>query len=470
MKIPVLLAFLSAQAIMAQTPGWTLKECIDHALKNNPDIQLARLNENLAHNTFSQSKLNRTPDFSATGGQFFQSGRSIDRFSNQFVQTTVRSNNIQLQGSMLVYSGGQINNTINQNKYLWIASEYDLKNIEQNVLLNISNLYLQALLSKELTAVSEQTVLNTKLQIDRAEKLFRAGSANEGQLLNLKAQLASDELTLINNKNQELNALSNLRMALRIPYTETFDIAKPVLPESISEVYPESLETIIDSAFQRRPELKAGMLRIKAAQYAARTSRGQLYPTISVGGNLSTVYSSNAKTPSNPVISGFQPIGRVQGSNEVVEAPQISYTLQTIAFSKQVKDNFGQSLGVNLNIPIYSQLQGRFSIQRGDIETERAKLNLERARLSAYNEIQTAWNAFQSASARFEAAKKNAEAQTLNLSYLQKRFDAGMSGLVDLQLAQSLESSARLNITSAKYEILFRKLVLDFYMGKELKL
>ncbi len=469
MKYLFILAFLPCRFLMAQTGTWTLEQCIEHALKNNPDIQLAKINEQLAENNYLQSKLNLTPDANITGGQFFQSGRSIDRFTNQFVQTTVKSNNFQFSSSMLLYSGGQVRNTITQNKFLWLASEYDMQNMEQSIALNVSNLFLQTMQAKELTAAAEQTLLSTKLQLERTEKLFLAGSVNEGQLLNLKSQLANDELTLVNNKNQEISALTNLKMALRLPAADPFDIIKPTFANPVIEEYNASFEQVIDSASSRRPELKAANSRIRAAEYSVRSARGALLPTLSVGGNLSTVYSSNAKTITSTTISGFQPIGRVQGSNEVVEAPDINYTLQTIDFTKQLKDNFGQSLGVNLNIPIYNQFQTRYSIKRTLLETERARMNVEKAKISLYNEVTSAWNAFTSASARLAAAVKNAEAQQLNLSFVQKRFDAGLAGIIDLQMARTLESSARLNLASVKYEYIFRKMVLDFYMGKELK-
>lgn len=464
------LVLLAGKAHAQQSGTWTLEACIDQALKNNLDIRISEVTASQNENNFHQSHLNLTPDANINAGQFFQSGRSIDRFTNQFVQTTVRSNNFQLQSSAVLFAGGSIQHNISSNRCAWQASEFDVKNMEQNVALNVANLFLQAVQARELVASASRILENTKAQLERTEKLYAAGAANEGQVLNLKAQMANDEVTLTNAKNQHALALANLKMTLRIPAAEEFGIIIPALTDYKPEVYPAGEQELYDSAMQRRPDVKAADMRLKASEFAKKAARGALMPTLSVGGNLSTVYSSNAKSIGSTSISGFQPIGRVQGSGDIVEAPQITYTLQTIDFSKQLKDNFGQSLGFNLSIPVYGKLQNRTSMENARLEEERARLSAERTRQSLYNEVVGAYNNFLSALQRYRAAIQAQEAQQLNMDFVQKRFDAGLSNVYELQLARTNEATARLNLTSVRYEYIFRRMVLDFYLGKPLKL
>lgn len=461
---------LWAVDVHGQTGTWTLEQCIDQALKNNLEIKISGISAQQSENAFQQSKLNMTPDANVNGGQFFQSGRSIDRFTNQFVQSTVSSNNFQLQSSVVLFAGGQIRNTISQNKYLWLAGESDLKNMEQSVALNVANLFLQAVQASELVKSAEQTLSNTQAQLERANKMFEAGTVNEGQVLNLKAQKANDEVTLITARNQQALALANLKMMLRLPAGQEFGILAPNVGSMAAEAYPAGEQELYDSALVRRPDVMAAVYRLKAAEYAGKASKGALLPTLSVGGTLSTVYSSNAKTVTGTSLGGFQPIGRVQGTNDVVEAPQLNYTLQTIDFNKQLRDNFGQSLGFNLSVPVYGRLQNQYNVRRANLEQERARLNAERVRQNLYNEVLGAYNNYTGAMQRYKAALEAAEAQKLNMDFVQKRYDAGQSNIYELQLARTNEATARLNLTSVRYEYVFRKMVLDFYMGKALKL
>lgn len=454
----------------AQSGTWTLEQCIEQALKSNIDVQLAGISAKQAAQNFRSSMAAATPDANINAGQFFQSGRSIDRFTNQFVQSTVSSNNFQLQSSVLLYAGGQIRNGIKQSKYLWFAGESDYKNMEQNTALNVANLFLQIIQAKELKSSAEETLKNTESQLQRTRKLFEAGVVNEGQVLNLEAQRANDQTALTNASNQEILALSNLKMTLRLPAENVFDIIRPEISMYKPEAYSASQQELFDSAVKRRPDVQAAVFRHKAAIYARKSARGGMLPVLSVGGNLSTVYSSNAKSISAMTISGFEPIGRVQGTNDIVEAPNIQYTLQTIDFNKQIKDNFGQSLGFNLSVPVYGKLQARNTAQRASLDETRAKLNAERAVQNLYSEVVSSYNNFTSAMERYQAAIRAMDAQKRNMEFVRKRFDAGQANEFELQLAQTNETTARNNLTSVRYEYMFRKMVLDFYLGKPLTL
>lgn len=468
--ITPMLGFLIPAALSAQTGTWTLEQCIEQALKNNIDVQLAGVSAKLAEQNWRNSVAAATPDANINAGQFFQSGRSIDRFTNQFVQTTVSSNSLQLQSSVLLYAGGQIRNGIQQSKYLWLAGESDLKNMEQNTALNVANLFLQVIQTKELKASADETLKNTELQLQRTRKLFDAGVVNEGQVLNLEAQKANDQTALTNASNQEILALTNLKMLLRLPAENAFDILRPEINLYKPESYPAGQQELFDSAVKRRADVQAAVFRHKAAIYARKSARGGMLPVLSVGGNLSTVYSSNAKSVSATTISGFEPIGRVQGTNEIVEAPNIQYVLQTTDFNKQVKDNFGQSLGFNLSVPFYGKLQARNTAQRAGLDEVRAKLSADRAVQNLYTEVVSAYNNYSSAMERYQAAIKTIEAQKRNMDFVKKRFEAGQANVFELQLAQTNETTARNNLTSVRYEYMFRKMVLDFYLGKPLTL
>lgn len=454
----------------AQTGNWTLEQCVDQALKNNIDIQLAGVTSAQASQTWRNSIAAATPDANLNAGQFFQSGRSIDRFTNQFVQTTVSSNNFQMQSSVMLYAGGQIRNGIKQSRFLWLASEQDQKFIEQNTALNVANLFLQIIQAKELKASAEETLKNTEMQLQRTQRLFDAGAVNEGQVLNLEAQKANEQTNLTNAINQEALALMNLKMMLRIPAETQFDILRPGMAFNRPEVYPANQQQLFDSAVKRRPDVQAAIFRQKAAMYARKSARGGMLPVLSVGGNLSTVFSSNAKSISEPKLSGFEPIGRVQGTNDIVEVPSFQYTLQTIDFNKQIKDNFGQSLGFNLSVPVYGKLQARNTAQRAGMDELRAKLNAEKTIQNLYSEVVSAYNNYTSATDRFQAAIRAQEAQKKNMDFVTKRFEAGQANVFELQLAQTNATTANNNLTSVKYEYMFRKMVLDFYLGKPLTL
>ncbi len=205
-----LLALSGIAPLQAQSVRYTLEQCIEQALKQNIDVQLSMLSETQAALTMNQAKSGFAPDLSGSAGQFYQSGRSIDRFTNQFVQSTIGSNNFQLQGSVLLYGGGQTQNNFKQAKQNWMASEADLASVKLSVILQVSGAYVQYLQANEAEMAAQNSANASKAQLDRGQLMYDAGSSNRGVLLGLKAQYANDLAALTaaqNNKNVALHRI-----------------------------------------------------------------------------------------------------------------------------------------------------------------------------------------------------------------------------------------------------------------------
>lgn len=472
MRTTIFLSFLAfTGGLSAQDSSITydLATCIRLATQNSLDAKQAQLNTESSGIGYQQAKSNLLPDLSASGGQFYQAGRTIDRFTNTFSQTTIASNNFSASTSAVLFAGGQLRNNIQASKYTWLASTYDQQFTEQNIALNVANLFLQLAQVREQILVAQKNLSNTQLQLDRAQRQFDAGAINEGVVLGLKAQAASDALAVQQAQNQEIATLTSLKLVMRLPHEQQLFVVLPKIA-GVSEPYPLGMEVLFDSAVSHRPDVQAATLRKAAANYRLKSAKGQYLPTLTVGGSVSTVYSSSAKEVTGATVSGFQPIGRVQGSLDIVEAPSIDYTLQTINFADQVKNNFGQSLGFNINIPMFNKFQTSNSVRQAEIDAEISELNAERTVQNLYNEITTAYNSYEAARLRYESAQEAMKAQSLNLEYVTKRYDAGAASLTELQLARGAEATASNSRISALYEMVFRRLVLDFYAGEPLTL
>jgi len=450
--------------LQGQSVRYNLEQCIEQALKQNIDVQLSMLSESQAELSMNQAKSGFAPDLSASAGQFYQSGRSIDRFTNQFVQSTIGSNNFQLQGSVLIYGGGQTQNNFKQAKSNWLASQADLDAVKISVILQVSGAYVQCLQSQEAENAAQNAASASQAQLERGQILFDAGGSNRGVLLGLKAQYANDLATLTAAQNNKNVALQNLKQLIRLPQNQ---VLEPVT-ESLGNIeapFPYSAQQLVDSILYKRPDHRAAKYRLASAEFGLRSAKGALLPTLSLGGNLNTVYSDNAKNVDGVNLAGFSPIGRVQGTNEIVEAPKFDYQMSTIDFGEQVKNNFGQSLGVNLNVPIYSGMQRQNQVKSADVNVMRAKLNLDRIEQTVQNEVLSAYNNYQNAEKRYAANKESHELQKQNEQYVKQRLDAGAASFFEYQVAYANAQSAYQNFISAKYERAFRRIVLEFYLS-----
>ena len=457
---------LAAELSAQNTRILGLSGCIDLALESNIDILLSDINRSQSEIDRQQSIWNLGPEISFSGGQFYQSGRSIDRFTNQFVQETVGNSSVQLQSSWVVYAGGSLRKSVQRSKKLVQASALEYQQTQQNIVLSVALAYLQCLQSKELLKANESNEESLLQDQKRIEKMVNSGAVNEGMLLASRAQVAQANAQKVQIKNQHQSALLNLKNLLRIPVNEIFDIEYSMTPAPDYVAYPASLTEMIDSALSRRADYQAARLQREASALSIGIAQAQLLPVLSIGGNLSSIYSDKSLSVTGFQITGMQPIGIVQGTNEIVEAPTFSYQTQTIGFTKQMRDNFGQSFGANLSVPLFGKLRAQNGVKSAKLGYLQQGLNVDRIRQNAIVEVTNAYQSFSNAAMQYQAQRENHEAQRLNLEFVQKRFENGQATYFELQLAKNQELMAYQNFLSNKYEAALRNVILDvMYRG-----
>lgn len=459
-----IMANLSAQNV----EKITLEKCIQLAFTKNYDVQLAAISESIATIDYQQSKYNLSPEISGSAGQYFQSGRSIDRFTNQYVQTTIGSNNFQLQANWTLFAGGQLRNNIQKLRFDKQASHLDLEQVKQNIALSVALAYLQCLQTKEQVEAAKSIATNGKLELDRLQKLLTAGATNEGAIWSAKAQYLNQISNLTQAENAKKSAYLNLKNLIQLDPKSEFELEVAAFDVPQKNKYPIDIQSLIDSATARRPEVAAAKARQESAIFTSKIAKGALLPTLSLGGNLNSVYSGNAKTITGFSIVGSQPIGYVKSNLEIVETPKLEYTTQTIEFGKQIKDNFGQSFGATLSIPIYGKLQTQTQINKANIGIIQSQIALEKSYMAVRNDVSNAYISFENSADKYFALKETYEAQRKNTEFVKIRFANAQASQFEIQTAENAENSAYQNLISAKYEFVFRKLVLDYFYNNQL--
>ena len=103
--------FISAQEI------WTLEKCIEHALENNLQIKLSKLNIETNESWLLQSKADLLPSLNVNGSYSYNFGRSIDPTTNTFVNNSIRSSGLGLSTNLPLFAGFQRTNSIQRSHY-----------------------------------------------------------------------------------------------------------------------------------------------------------------------------------------------------------------------------------------------------------------------------------------------------------------------------------------------------------------
>ena len=255
----------SGVAALPQQKVWTLDECIYHAIDNNLQIKRQELQTKFQKNSLDLSKLNILPTLNASGSENISWGRSLDQTTYQYADQRVMSNSFYLGGSMNLFNGLQNYNSIKKYQYELLAGEQDLQNIKENISLNVALNYLQILLNKELVVAIGEQLQITLQQIEKTKKLVEAGSIARGDLLQIEAQSAQEELQLINLKNQLDLSYLDITQLLELSTPEGFEVVAPVISIDVNAVISETVEDIFLIASGSRPNIKSSELKLTAS-------------------------------------------------------------------------------------------------------------------------------------------------------------------------------------------------------------
>ncbi|MFM1898713.1 MAG: hypothetical protein RL577_953 [Bacteroidota bacterium] len=460
------LSFLSTSLVKAQLP-WSFEQCLQQALSQNIDLQLNQLSIESAKWQWQQARHAQLPSASLSAGQFYQSGRSIDRFTNQFVQSTISSNNFQAQGSITLFAGRQLQEQKAGSHSNWLSSQENHRASAQALALNLATVYLQCLQTQARWRASENQMKNSEALAKRAQLQFESQIINESDLANTLAQFESQKAGERNAYNAYRSSLQSLQLLIRKPYDPKFSIDEGGLGLDAASLdstqnLPYQLEDLL-ALVDQRPDVQSSLYSVLSAEHNLKAAKGALLPTLSMGASTGTVYSDNAKEITGVSFGDFQPIGRVQGSGEIVEAPEVLYQTQTSAFSDQLSNNLGNSVGINLYIPLYNNRQAYIRIQQAELDLTRAQLNLEKIRLSAQNEIHTAWLQHENAKAQYFATSSAEKAQEKSIKLQRMRFEEGLTSQVDFWVSEFNYFNSVQTRIEAEFEYQFRRLILDFY-------
>ncbi len=487
MKTKLLLAVCAVIAftgsVFAQTTPerttkvWTLKECIDYALANNLSVQRSRYDVETAEVNKTQAKAAMLPSLNASVSNGYNWGRSINPVTNTFTTQEIRSLSPNANSQVTLFNGLRIQNSIKQSNKDFQAAEQDYEKAKNDLMLNVINLYVNVVFNKELLENARFQLSSSQQQYERTKKQVEAGSLPKSNELNLDAQVATNEVSVVNNENALNLSLLQLKQALQLPGSTEMDVEVPQL-EVEDLVIENSSQQIFDLARQSLPEVKAAQLRVNSSYYAVKAARGNLYPRLSLNGSINSNYSSaNDRAVLIPtgveVVPNNTPVGYFSGAsgNVVVYGydynPVGTYT-NGYGYRDQLQDNIFRQLGLTLSVPILNGFQSRSNVQRSVINRNVAEINQKLVNQTLRQNVETAYNDALAASKTYNASTRQVQAREEAFRMTKQRFDIGAANYVEYQVAENDLFQAKSDLARAKYNFIFKKKLLDFYQGKPL--
>lgn len=419
---------------------WSLQKCVDYAMENNIQIKRQALNTDYSQNQVSQAKSDRLPNLNAGASDNFSFGRSLN------IQNTYENRNAtQLSGyissNLTLFNGFILKNTIAQRELDLQATIQDLQKAKDDITLNIAASYLEILFAQEQVAVSQAQTEVTQQQINRTKQLVDAGSVARGALLEIEAQLAREELQVVNDQNRLSLAYLNIYQLLELPIEKSFKIEKPVLPEISANVTMANSFDVFKNAVKVRPEIKAAQLRVESARRQLEIAKGNRYPTLSFGANYNNQYYKI-----------------------------LNSSFDQLSFNKQLRSNGRYGFGFNLNIPIFNRFQVKNGISNSKLQILDYQYQLQTARNVLQKDIEQAYTNALAALNKYLSSEKAVKSTEEAFRYTEEKFNVGMVNSLEYNQSKNNLTAAQSELIQAKYEYIFRAKILDFYNGMPIKL
>lgn len=473
----ILLAVLPGIAIAAsEEDTWTLERSVAYALAHNISIQQSVLNERLAALTLKQSRLSQLPNANLNTGYGISYGRSIDPTTNQFVDGHYNFSSIGGQADVLVFGWFQKRNTIARNDLLHQAAQSDLEQLKDDVSLNVATGFLRALLAKEQIAVAQKQVDLSFQQLSQTQKFAEAGRVPQLNVAQLSSQVAADSSTLISAISDYNAAILDLKALLNLDYETPFSVTPPEVDvASLFELTSLAPASVYEEARKHFGSVRSATLRVESAEKGYKAAQGARWPQLSLNAQAGSNYATTYQDYGTPYVSDSQTITSINvpfiGFSYPIKAPVYSVpSLGTTAYNTQLSNNLRQTYSINLSIPIFNAWTAQAAVRQSKINVASQELTKYSTELKLKQDVYKASNDARSSLQKYYAAKRSSEAAAEAYSFAQKRYDLGLTNTVEYLVIQNNQFRADAAAVSAKYDLIFRLKVIDYYMGRTLKL
>lgn len=441
----VLISVISLSA-QAQTKKWSLEECVNYAIQNNISIKQTELDTKTAAIDKKGAIGNFLPSLNANASHSWNIGLNQDITTGLLQNQTTQFTSAGASVGVDIYRGLQNQNSLRRANLSMVAAKYQLLKMQEDIALNVANAFLQVLFNKEnLKVQKDQRSINEK-QLSRSEELVKAGTIPRGDLLDIKATLASDNQKVITAENTLLISKLSLAQLLQLKDFESFDVVDGTMAKDENNILSQTPVAIYDKAKESRTELKIAETNLEIAQKSLAIAKGGFQPTLQGFYN----FSSRISYADVPLRDGN---GMVIGT----QAPP--------PFFDQFNTNKGQSFGAQLSIPIFNGFSARNNVERSKVNLEKSKIAVEQQTLDLQRNVYTAFTDAKGALKAHESALVALESRQESYNYAKEKFDVGLMNSFDLNQSQTLLSNAQSDVLRSKYDYIFKIKILEFYFG-----
>jgi outer membrane protein len=419
-----------------------LSDCIDYALQNNISVRQNYLDISRKQSEYLQSKAAMLPSVNAYASQGMNFGNSLDYTTYEYVKEKSSSNYFQLSSNWTLFNGLRLQNMKKSNFHALNASQWNYEDVSDQISMNVALSYLQILMNKEQLNLAGEQIELTKSLLERTRVLVEVGQETKSKELELKAELANNEVSLIEAKNNLEQSYLALKQVMNWDISKALEISMHDINLTTGSHANTPIDDLISQQVSELPKVKKAKSELESAQFYFKATQALKYPSLELQSSMGTRYSSNK----NPLTGQADP------------------------FVDQLDNNFGQYLTFGLQIPIFNNLRNSGAAQMAQINIKNAELIYRETEVQSKNAMYEAYYLMTQAEKKYEAAIKNQEAQQVLFDQSSLMYQEGVLNFYEWQSSRNNLNMAKTSLLNAKYDYLYRIKVFDYYSGIPIRL
>ncbi|MGZ3754928.1 MAG: TolC family protein [Mucilaginibacter sp.] len=423
----------SLTTMAQQGNTYTMQQCLDIAINNNLNVKQAGTALMTDSINYKQTKENLLPSISGSGGRTLYQGRAVNPITNTYINQSLTSDSYGLNAGVTLFNGLALQNSMKQASLAYQAGKMDFQSAKDQVTINIITNYLSILDNQEALAQTQSALAVSKETLDRLEILEKQGDNKAASdIYDQRGLYASNQVNIVSAQNSLNNAKLTLFQLMNMPYNPNAEFQK-LSPSELVGQYGVSPEDVYQTALQQLPVVKSAILKRKSAEKYLQAEKGYLYPSLTLGGGLSTSYSSAS---------------------------------QNISYFDQFKNNYSTNVGLNLSIPIFANHVRKNNVGLAKISLLNYQYVEENVKNQVRQNVEQAYYNMTAAYYRYQALSNAVKAYTESFRIAKIRFDSGVLTSVDFIISKNNLDAANLSLISARYDYFIYSKVLDYYQGK----
>ena len=415
----------------------TLDACMRYAVEHSPAVRRQDYANRNYRQDYIASVAALVPSVNGAVSASTSFGRSVDPETNTYTDVSNFDNSYSASGQMPLFAGLTGINTVRAAKVMRLQGVEELQLARDEVALRTMEAYFDVVYYTGSVRLAREQLETSAAELAKSRKLLELGLKSAADVAEVESQCASDDYLVTQQENNLALAEIALSEAMNYPADRPLVIDTDIAVGTPAGTVP--FDDVLAYALDNHPKALAAGYDVRHSRLQFSVAKGNLYPSISVGGGYSTNFFMN-----------------------------LDDRTQYAAFPAQFRDNRGYYFSAQLSIPIFGGLSRRTSLNRARNNWRIAELRRVETLRALQSEIAQAYQQMLGYGKEFVQASKKSDAAQLAYDAVAGKYERGMVSAIDLQTAADKLLQARSERLRARLQYIVRVRLVEYYNGEPL--